>query len=362
MEQSKSIKKYKDDLNIKNNNKLINNNYLKESGKTSYKEILNSNIYSNFLNKSNKKNNKNKNILLNMIIRRNKKKKFRNGILKLDINKDNNRYENNNNNDFSLVVNNTIYYKFKLIPNIKKYHNLSNEKLLQLTMYNDDNCFITHKQKKNNYYCFNEYLKNISLAKKNKSEKKGKLIFTNYKINKKTNKTFNAIKQNLINSNVLDINYEINFHKSWCNLFKKNSNFNSPKNVKKHLYNKCKLIYQNTMTPNDSTIVNNIFTNEKKNSSKSIILNEKKEINNYSNNNPKINNFIFGQKPFRRGSAIGRLLFKLTNKDECYEDYVSDGRPSDKYALFKRQIEKNKKYIEKQLLELRRCANTKISI
>ena len=125
MEQSKSIKKYKDDLNIKNNNKLINNNYLKESGKTSYKEILNSNIYSNFLNKSNKKNNKNKNILLNMIIRRNKKKKFRNGILKLDINKDNNRYENNNNNDFSLVVNNTIYYKFKLIPNIKKYHNLN---------------------------------------------------------------------------------------------------------------------------------------------------------------------------------------------------------------------------------------------
>ena len=45
-------------------------------------------------------------------------------------------------------------------------------------------------------------------------------------------------------------------------------------------------------------------------------------------------------------------MFKLVNKDECYEDYIFDGRPIDKYLLFRRQIEKNKKYMEKLLVFL----------
>lgn len=114
------------------------------------------------------------------------------------------------------------------------------------------------------------------------------------------------------------------------------------------------------MASDDSPIANKILSKEKIKSAKSIILNEKKETNK-DNNNLEINNFILDKrKVFRRRSTIDRLIFKLTNKDECYEDYVTDGRPSDKYALFKRQLEKKKKYIEKQLLELRRLENTKI--
>jgi len=47
--------------------------------------------------------------------------------------------------------------------------------------------------------------------------------------------------------------------------------------------------------------------------------------NNNRNLNSKTNtNKVKG---LRRSSAIDRLLFKLINKDECFEEYISDGVP-----------------------------------
>ena len=149
----------------------------------------------------------------------------------------------------------------------------------------------------------------------------------------------------------MDINYRIDIHNSWFNQYNNNkacNTCNSYKKTKNKFNMKNQLTLQNTMTMiSDNSINNKTAINENK-KSKISILNSKKSISNESktNYNPV-------KRP-RKSSAIDRFLFKIMNKDECYEDYVSDGRPSAKYQFFKNQIEKKRKHIEKQLLELRR--------
>ena len=313
-----------------------------------FEDILNNNIYLNTLYKINNQNDQN-NKLINMNFRINKKKIFKNKILNLNIDEMPNKYENNKFNDFSIVVKNSLYDKFKMLPNIKKLQNLTNDQLLKLTISNDENDFINHKQKDNktnfNEYIFNTIKANsVHLKKKKKPLKEHILKFYNYEKIKKANKTFNNIRQKTLNSNYLDINYKIDIHKSWCNLFKKSISLS-----KKNLINKYKRALQNTITTEESM---NEYKDIafKKNSNKS--LNQKNQIND--------NNILNKRKGFRKSSIIDRFMFKLVNKDECYEDYVSDGRPIDKYLHFRRQLEKNKKYIEKLLLELRRMSNINV--
>ena len=207
--------------------------------------------------------------------------------------------------------------------------------MLKLTLSNDENDFINNKQKYNktnfNEYIFNTIKANsVHLKKKKKTLKEHILKFYNYEKIKKANKTFNNIRQNTLNSNYLDINYKIDIHKSWCNLFKKSISLS-----KKNLINKHKRTLQNTITTEESMNDNKDIA-FKKNSNKS--LNQKNQIND--------NNILNKKKGFRRSSIIDRLIFKLVNKDECYEDYVSDGRPIDKHLHFRRQLEKKKNILK----------------
>ena len=149
----------------------------------------------------------------------------------------------------------------------------------------------------------------------------------------------------------MDINYKAHIHKSWCNLFKKNNKskpYKNKKNKSNHKYKyKLASLYRNTIT-SEGSINNKTKENKKLIKSKESL---KSKIIDENNNSKKNTNKV---KRLRRSSAIDRLLFKLINKDECFEEYISDGRPIDKYQFFKNQIEKNRKHIEKQLLELRR--------
>ena len=334
-----------DDSQNDNFNTLTNTLY---SGKKRKNSIL-LNILFNIKNKkSNKKKlsifhggNKNKTMFKNEIININMERTFNNdGINKVNIN-----------NNFSLMLKKALIDKFQILPNIKKYHNLTNEKLLKLIEIDNDNSFNKHKQRiKNNNYnynLFNEYINNIPKRSKNKSSMNSRLMLRYYK---KSHNTINNIRQNTLNSNYMDINYKANIHNSWYKLLKNNkennkacNTFNSHKKTKNnfHQFSLKKIM---TMT-SDNSINNKTITNEKKKPRKSF-------LKNTISNESKIHHTQV--KRVRKSSAIDRFLFKMLNKDECYEDYVSDGRPCDKYQFFKNQIEKKRKHIEKQLLELRR--------
>ena len=175
------------------------------------------------------------------------------------------------------------------------------------------------------------------------------------------NKTFINIRKNTLNSSYLDINYKVHNHKSWCNLFKKKKRFKSGKVIN----NKYKITFPNSIHSEKGININ-------KCSEKGININKCKTIENKKSNksllntdtlnnniSPKLNNATpHIRRGLKKSSMIDRLLFKIKNKDECFEDYVSDGRPIDKYLKFRKQIEKNKKKVEKLLLELRRLANS----
>ena len=338
--KSSNIKRYNIRLKLFNN---INKN---NSNDNEYKSIFiksNDNLLLNLYNKNNQENNKN---FYNNSKRNKKRKFFNNELLKKNIDK-NKIYKFN---CFSLDKSNNLYNKFKIIPNIEIYHNLTNEKLIKLTDINIDNSFIIHKQKKRNKTNFKDYINEISIINYNKSNLKNKLEFNNFK-NKKLNKTFNNIRKNTLNSSYLDINYKVHNHKSWCHLFKKKKKFKSGKVIN----NKYKITFPNSIHSEKGININKCKTIENKKSNKSLLNTD--TLNN--NISPKLNNATpHIRRGLKKSSMIDRLLFKIKNKDECFEDYVSDGRPIDKYLKFRKQIEKNKKKVEKLLLELRRLANS----
>lgn len=289
-------------------------------------------------------NNKNKNNLFKMHNRRKKKKNgFNNKLLRLNINKYPYKLYDLNNN-FSLEIKTSLLDKFKYLPNIKKYHNLTNEKLIQLTKVSEDeNSFLYHKQRINNNI-FKEYINNIPQTTKNKSMKnKNNKLTLNLEKNKNSYKILTNIRDNALNSKIFDINFIPNTNKSWGGLFNKKKKTNLAKNQKKLINKKNKIGRTKTISTDNSININNINN----------FMNKEKDFNN-NTDRQKINKSI---RRFRRSSSIDRLLFKLTNKDESYKEYVSDGKPGDKYLFFKKQLIRKKKSIERDLLELRRHQN-----
>jgi len=285
---------------------------------------------------------KNKNNLYKIYNRRRKNKKgFNNKLLRLNLDKFPYKLYDLNNN-FSLEIKTGLLDKFKHLPNIKKYHNLTNDKLLQLTkIREDENSFIYHKQRVDNNI-FKEYINNIPQTTKNKSVKNNKNNLTlNLEKNKISYKNLTSIRDNALKSKIFDINYKLNTHKSWGGLFNKKKKKHFAKTEKKLINKKYKINSIKTISTDNS--INNLNN----------YLNKEKDTNN-NTDEQKTNIQI---RRFRRSSTIDRLIFKMTNKDECYEEYVSDGKPGDKYLYFKNQLVKKKKSIERELLELRRIQN-----
>ena len=339
------------------NSKKLDNIFIMDDSQN--KNILSNTIYNDCnLNRDNfifnLNNEKSKNQLFNINNKRKNKIKFNNEVLNLNIEKMLNNKGINKiylNNNFSFVVKNALFDKLKYFNNIQKYHNLTNEKLFKLIEIDNDNGFILNTQKKinnNNFNIFNEYLNNIPQIYKNKSIIKNGKIFLNYNKSKSPNKNINNIKQYTLNSNFMDFNYKTHIHKSWCNLFKKNNKFNSYKNKKIKSNNKYQLTPLKTITITSDENINNKTKENKK--SKKYIKNLKSKIiteNNSKTNIKKINRL-------RKSPVMNKNLFKLINNDECFDEYLSDGRSIDKYQFFKNQIEKNRKHLEKKLIELRR--------
>jgi hypothetical protein len=73
---------------------------------------------------------------------------------------------------------------------------------------------------------------------------------------------------------------------------------------------------------------------------------------NINNNNEEENK---NTKPFQlyRTSILDKMILKITNPEEIFEDYLLDNRPGDNYIRFKINLKKQKIKIEKLLIELR---------
>ena len=62
------------------------------------------------------------------------------------------------------------------------------------------------------------------------------------------------------------------------------------------------------------------------------------------------NNKLLKIKHLRRDSMIDRLLIKITNPEECLEEFIANEKPGDKYIKFKKQIQRNQNKKDKILL------------
>ena len=237
--------------------------------------------------------------------------------------------------------------------------------------------------------------KQKNLDKNNKKQNNSKMITKNLFLNKFLSKSSrfknisNETINKLISSTDMGIKYDSSLINSFSNyninnikplshttshkkkLFLNNNNNN--KSIKQIFYNK-NLFFKNTnkhkkIFSND--FIN--FNNNNKNSSKDKILkktnsnkiqsinpnilnlkNSKKNINfnltNINNNKIAINDL----KKYKRSSLIDQLMFKMTNPDECIEEYGGFNNNIEyKYTKFKKQLIKKKNKVDKIILKLK---------
>ena len=234
------------------------------------------------------------------------------------------------------------------IPNLNLYKNINESILNDLLSKQSMGTFDLNINKKNKEkicaknqknYILNSYNKkninnsynNISYNKKYKINKNKKVTFFN---NENMNNTFNNFNKNsLINS--FNKNYFFNNSNSLNNslLNKKNNPIKLTKNSPNKKINFQKKFSSKILEANLNT------------SSDFEKMQKLKNINDFFDTNlqEKNNKDIF----LRRGSNIDRLILKITNPDENFEDFVQNEKPEDKFIRFKKHLIKNKNFVNK---------------
>ena len=254
-------------------------------------------------------------------------------------------------------------FKYKNIPGIEKLHHLSKlyiDNLLTDEKTVTENSTFRYKNNsaRNDIKSNNRYTdSNDVLIESNNNSKIKRLYVTNLNPNKKINKNINynlnktsswdfrKLTRNTILSYSNDINYTCNKNcqisekislkpivKSFL-LDKKNfeTNSNSILNLEN---NKLKTFTQS----NNSTKTNN--------ENDGIIKSEENK-NNSDNNFYSVFNNI---KKVKRSSQIDRLIFKIENPEECFEEFVDKEKPGDKYQAFRNQILRHRNKIDKMII------------
>ena len=250
------------------------------------------------------------------------------------------------NNNLSLSTDRKNNNKKYNIPYLNLYKNINESLLNDLSSNHSMGTFNTNNNKKNkekiiSNFLFNNYNKmNITNNNNNNNNK--------YKINKNKRVTF-LIGEN-INNNSINFNKKIDLSNS-TNKNNSLNNFNS-------IYN---TLNDSLLKSKNSPIKlknNKIINHQKKFSSKILNANLKsskdyekvqklKNINNLLDTNQHENN---KKKIYlRRDSFIDKLMLKLTNPDEIFEDFVQTEKPGDKFVRFKKHLIKNKNFIEKMI-------------
>ena len=184
---------------------------------------------------------------------------------------------------------------------------------------------------------------------------------TDEKINEliKSNDNCKSVKENCINNIRTNIN-DISTRKK-DNTFRHQTNnylFNNLKNGRQSLTKK-KFIFSlgelNSNRTNDSISIKN--KNLYKNKNKlNINLNKNTNINTYINTqvNETTTETNKDGDVYRRSSIVDRLVFFIEKPEECFEENLTDEKPSDKYQMFKNQIVKHKEKIDKIVKEIKK--------
>ncbi len=288
------------------NNNFINKKYLRSS--------LMTNIVSKLPKRSRTSLNYsklkfNQNILINLLKKTNLKKQQNYSQTKLNYIPSNKKYTNL---DFKIAYN--LNKKFHDLPVVSKFHNITDEKINELIKSNNNNRRKSLNLKKTN--------NNIKTNINKNTSKKNYINFvcqTNNDKNMFIVKNMSRMKSKKLKIRLSELNS--NFTNSLSNLKNNNRNIN---------YN------------------NNNSTSNKKDISHSN-LNKQIKLNKTNINLEPIKSIDL----YRRGSIVDRLVFYIEKPDECFEENLTDEKPSDKYQMFKNQINKHKDKLDKILKEIK---------
>ena len=236
---------------------------------------------------------------------------------------------------------NNIYKNFQDLPEMKKFHNITLEKLSDLINSNEEidknNC---PKYKYNNLNIkikteenrANSFMKSIQITKKQNK----KNIFT--QISNNVQHTENNRYPRFINNiKFININ-DINLKKD---------------NILPYLSTKL----------NDNTPLNkyaslsksrkNNLQNKSNSNSKKLFMN--KTSTTWATNKwlESIRDSIKKYDILHRRSRIDRLIFVIENPDGCFEENLFEERPGDKYILLKNQMKRHKYKFENIIREIK---------
>ena len=253
-------------------------------------------------------------------------------------------FNTKNNNKLSLSTDRKNNNKKYNIPYLNLYKNINESILNDLSSNHLMGTFNINNNKKykakiDPNYLFNNYNKMNNNNNKNNNK---------YKINKNKRVTF------LINENINNNSLNFNKKTDLSNSSNKNNSLNNFSSIYNSLNNSLLKSKNNPIK-----IKNKIVYHKKKFSSKILNANlnhhqdyEKvqklKNINNFLDTIPQEN--INKKKIYlRRDSFIDKLLLKMTNPDEVFEEYVQTEKPGDKFIRFKNHLIKNKNLINKMI-------------
>ena len=283
----------------------------------------------------------NKNLLIQIL----KKTKFKHLLEKKNKDKSNTSKINDFNTDKPVNSNDkvkNIFKNFKDIPEMKKYHNITEEKITDLINSKDK----IEETKK----IFN--IKSIKFREQLKTEGNERILLKN-KLNfmKTTNKK--DYFQNLLNSHQKK---ESNKYPTYMNNIKimniNDINLNKD-NILPYLSTRLTEHSHNNKHYSLSKSRKITLTNKDPTSSKKLFMN--KTSSNYATNKwlKGIKDSIKKYEVLQRSSRIDRLIFVIENPDGCFEENLFEERPGDKYIMLKNQMVRYKDKFENKLRDIK---------
>ena len=285
----------------------------------------------------------NKNLLIEIL----KKTQLRKIIEKKNKAKNNNtsKITDFNNTDKPLNSNdktNKVYHNIHKFPEMKKFHNITADKIVDL-IFSEDKTEKSAKSPNLKYSNLKLKLKteeNEDEALKNKinyvKSKNKQLKFQNISNNeqKKENNKYPKYTNNIKYINISDLN-----------LNKENilPYLSTRLNEHSH-YNR----YNSLSKPKKKETTDNVNTKSKK-----LFMN--KTSTNYATNRwlESIRDSIKRYDVLHRRSRIDRLIFTIENPEGCFEENLFEGRPGDKYILLKYQMVKHKDKFENIIRDIK---------
>ena len=239
---------------------------------------------------------------------------------------------------------NNLFHNFQNMPEMKKFHNITAEKIDDL-INSKDELDKSSKLKKNINNINNIKLRiktnenedgalklKLNLIK-NKERKKGFHNFLNKEQNKENNKN-PKYKNNIkyININDLNLNKEniLPYLSPSSNDQSRSRKYNSSSKTKK-----------NKPTNKEQTNLKKFFMT--------------KTSKNYATNKwlESLKQSIKKYDVLHRSSRIDRLIFSLENHGDCFKENIFEDRPGDKYILLKNQMVRYKDNFENIIRDIK---------